>query len=145
MKKQRKIFSIIIVITAIFSILVLTRVESFAQTVETTPTPAVSTVSTTQLQPTNSVDIPKTIPEKNVYTLAHMQKTGFKYRVFKFFTAMFGVLISSLAIFFGLKFYKKFMLKNNQKLDNIDYDKSLESPKDFKDAVNLFLDKTDKF
>ena len=69
---------------------------------------------------------------------------GFMYGVFKFFTAMFGVLVSSLAIFAGLKFYKKFVLKNNSNLDNIDYDKTLESPKDFKGVINLFLDKTEK-
>lgn len=71
-------------------------------------------------------------------------KTEVTHGIFKFFTAMFGVLVSSLAIFAGLKFYKKFMLKNNIKLDNIDYDKTLESPKDFKEVINLFLDKTEK-
>ena len=49
-----------------------------------------------------------------------------------------------LAIFFGLKFYKNFTFKNSAKLDNIDYNKTLESPKDFRNAINIFLDKTDK-
>lgn len=62
----------------------------------------------------------------------------------KFFSAMFGVLVSILVIWLSLILYKKFMLKNNSKLDNVDYDKTLESPKDFKEAINLFLDKTDR-
>lgn len=64
--------------------------------------------------------------------------------VIKFFGAMLGVAISSFAIFFGLKLYKKITLKNTSKSDNINYDKNLETPKNFKDAINLFLDKTDK-
>lgn len=61
----------------------------------------------------------------------------------KFFLAMFGVLISAGAIFLGLKFYKKFVLKQNQNLENTDYN-TLHSPKNFKEAINMFLDKTDK-
>lgn len=95
-------------------------------------------------KPIKDVSIPKTIPEKNTYKITHMQKTGFKYKLFKFLTAMLGVLVSSLAIFAGLKIYKKLVLKNNSKSDTIDYNKNLESPKDFKEAINLFLDKTDK-
>ncbi|MDD3436569.1 MAG: hypothetical protein PHC64_05395 [Candidatus Gastranaerophilales bacterium] len=69
---------------------------------------------------------------------------GASSTIAKFFFAMFGVIVSSLAIFLGLKIYQKFILKTNVKFDNIDYDKTLQSPKDFKEAVNLFLDKTNK-
>lgn len=61
----------------------------------------------------------------------------------KFLLAMFGVLISAGAIFLGLKFYKTFILKQNQSSDNTDYN-TLHSPKNFKEAINMFLDKTDK-
>lgn len=61
----------------------------------------------------------------------------------KFFVAMVGVLVSAGAIFLGLKIYKKFVLKQNQNIDNTDYS-TLLSPKNFKDAINMFLDKTDK-
>lgn len=64
--------------------------------------------------------------------------------ILKFFSSMFGVLISALAIWGCLKLYKKIALKSNSKLDNLDYDKNLESPKDFREAINLFLNKTDK-
>lgn len=87
---------------------------------------------------------PSAIPQKNVYDVTHMQKTGFKYGIFKFLMAMLGVLISAGAIFVGLKLYKSLMSKGNAKFDNIDYDKTLESPKDFKEAINIFLEKTDK-
>lgn len=66
------------------------------------------------------------------------------YPIIKFLSSMLGVLISVLIIWMSLKLYKKFIVKGNSKLDNIDYSKTLESPKDFKEAVNLFLDKTDK-
>lgn len=109
---------------------------------------AVSTASTqTQIesqQTSQEATKPLSIPEKNAYGIAHMQKGGLKYGLFKFFTAMFGVLISAAAIFFGLKFYKKISLKHNVNDNHVDYDKNLESPKDFKETINLFLDKTDK-
>lgn len=111
---------------------------------------ATNQVPTAQTTPLNVVPtavpnaIPTTIPAKNAYELAHRGQMGFKYQVYKFFTAMFAVLVSALAIFFGLKIYKQVLLKKNSNLDNIDYDKTLETPKDFKEAVNLFLNKTDK-
>lgn len=63
--------------------------------------------------------------------------------VVKFLFAMLGVLISAGAIYFGLKLYKKFMFKQNQNIDQTDYS-TLYSPKSFKEAINIFLDKTDK-
>lgn len=72
------------------------------------------------------------------------QNANLKNKLIKFLTALFGVIVSSLTIFFVLKLYKKFGLKGNSDGANIDYSKTLESPKDFKDAINLFLDKTDK-
>jgi len=123
----------------ISSTLVLTRIEAVAANM-------VPTVQTTVVQkPINSeVKQPATIPEKNAYAVRHIEKTGFKYAIFKFLITMVGVLVSSLAIFAGLKVYKKFVLKNDAKQGDIDYDKTLESPKNFKEAINLFLNKTRK-
>jgi len=137
--RQRISLCALIIFMAIFSTL-STGVETFALE---TPSPAVQ-VSVPTKQITPSVAEPNSIPEKNAYGLTHMQKGGFKDSILKFFLAMLGVLISSGAIFMGLNFYKKFVLKNNAKIDDIDYNKTLESPKDFKEAINLFLDKTDK-
>ena len=64
--------------------------------------------------------------------------------IIKFSWAMLGVLISSVVIFISLKIYQKLALKNSSKSDTIDYEKTLESPKDFKEAINLFLSKTDR-
>ncbi|MFA7659235.1 MAG: hypothetical protein WCY19_07360 [Candidatus Gastranaerophilaceae bacterium] len=139
MKKHPKILNLMLILALMLSIPLFCGLKSFAQDTQTTQPPAVQE----QVTPKNALK-PATIPEKNAYGLTHMEKTGFKYAFFKFFVAMAGVLVSALAIFFGLKFYKKFVLKSNAKLDEIDYDKTLESPKDFKEAINLFLDKTDK-
>ncbi len=138
MKKKLKIFNLILILVIFF----YTGCFSFKSFAKNTQVPAVK--ETTLKKSLQTKAVPKSIPEKNAYALTHMDKTGNKYNFLKFFAAMFGVLISSLAIFIGLKLYKKYVLKNNKELDNIDYDKTLESPKDFKDAINLFLDKTDK-
>lgn len=142
-RKNKLIFFSIIFSLFVFNSFVFTGGESRVFAADTT----VSTAQTNVSSPSQETQKPDTIPEKNAYQLTHMkdvQKTGFKYKIFKFFTAMFGVLVSIIAIFFGLKLYKKFVLKNNLNLDNINYDETLESPKDFKEAINLFLDKTDK-
>lgn len=140
MKKHKKIFNLLIVLLAIFSIIIFTKVESFAFNAQV---PAVQAATETKQIEQNAVK-QTTIPQQNAYDITHMKKTGFKYGLLKFLTAMLGVLVSALAIFLGLKFYQRLMLKNNVKLDNIDYDKTLESPRDFKEAINLFLDKTNK-
>lgn len=142
MKKHLKIHNIVIILAIAFSTLVFTGVESLALNSQAY---AAQTVIPSQKKSIeNNISEPSTIPEKNAYAITHMKKTGFKYTMFKFLIAMLGVLISSLAIFIVLKLYKKFILKNNVKLNSIDYDKTLESPKDFKEAINLFLDKTNK-
>lgn len=79
-----------------------------------------------------------------VYAAVSGHQTRIPYPIVKFLSAMLGVLISVLAIWIGLKIYKKFILKDYSKSNEIDYNKTLESPKDFKEAINLFLDKTDK-
>lgn len=140
MKIRRKILNLILIIAITCSTFVFTGVESFAADSQA---PAVQTAST-EKQIDQDVKKPATIPEKNAYAVTHMEKTGFKYAVAKFLIAMFGVLVSSLAIFAGLRIYKKFILQKDTKYANIDYDKTLETPKDFKEAINLFLNKTRK-
>lgn len=108
------------------------------------PAPA-SALSENQIPQPAQVAQPATIPQKNAYALTHLNKQDdFKVNLLKFLLAMVGVLVSALAIFLVLKLYKKVTLKNNLNLGDIDYDKTLESPKDFKEAINIFLDKTDK-
>lgn len=145
MDNQKKILNSLLIITAIFSTLVFTGVETFAKIEATKPvaqTP--TTTATTQAPQAQKASSPQNIPQKNVYKITHMKQHSLKASLFKFVIAMLCVLISSLVLLLGLKFYKKFSLKNKSKTDNMDYNKSLDSPKDLKEAINLFLEKTDK-
>ena len=161
--QQKKLNSVIIFIAILLTfIFVSGESKAFALTPATSITTAApvapATVATTKPVTTSasgnssvtddskesSVKTPQSIPEKNKHAIKQMKENGVQHKLLKFFTAMAGVLISSLAIFLGLKFYKKLALKNYSKIDTIDYEKNLESPKDFREAINLFLDKTDK-
>lgn len=135
MKKHLKIVNALLIFTVIFAIMIATQ-----NVAASAPDSTVSTTQTAQTQ----LKTPDSIPEKNAYALTHIEHKGFKYAVLKFLLAMLGVAISAVAIWVGLNVYKRFMLKNNLNIGNIDYDKTLESPKDFKDAINQFLHKTDK-
>lgn len=141
MKKNQKILNLFIILPIIlFSTVFFVKTESFA-------TPAdIPAAGTTAAEKTvyNDTGLNK-MNNNSADVFAPEEKTsGFKDIMIKFLSAMSGVLVSSLAIFLGLKFYKKSILKNNAKFNNIDYDKTLDSPKDFKEAINLFLDKTNK-
>lgn len=144
----------IIIFMAIFSTLALGGVETFAidapvtATVPTeqTTVPTVQTIAPLgQVAPANTT-VQTPVTQKTPALNPETDKQTFKRPspILKFLLAMLGVVVSSLAIFGGLKFYKKFVLKKSSKTDNIDYNKSLESPKTFKEAINIFLDKTDK-
>lgn len=140
MKNQQLKLNSLIIIVAILLTFVFVGGESNAFALQK---PAVQTTTASDNVNTQSLKSP-TIPQKNAYDMTHMQKNGFQYGIFKFLMAMLGVVVSGGAIFFGLKLYQKIVLKSNAKFDNIDYDKTLESPKDFKEAINIFLEKTDK-
>lgn len=87
------------------------------------------------------------VTTKAAENLKKPEKIDFKYSLIKFYWAMLGVFVSALAIFLGLKVYQKLILKNgsfSSSANNFDYENSLDSPKDFKEAINLFLHKTDK-
>lgn len=148
MNNLKKSLNLLFIITAIFSTLVFTGVETLAQDAVNTPTPS-PTATAQATTPKASTQTPQTskpqsIPQKNAYQITHMKQHSLKASLFKFVLAMLCVLLSSLVILTGLKFYKKISLKNKSKTDNIDYSKSLDSPKDLKEAINIFLEKTDK-
>lgn len=147
LNKKTKITNLILILAIIFStVIFFYGSKTFALDTAATQSAAHSAAQSTQNNKTisNNQSSSESIPEKNLYELTHMEKKGVKYSLFKFLIAMAGVAFSALAIFAGLKLYKNFSLKHNEKFDNIDYDKNLESPKDFKEAINIFLDKTDK-
>lgn len=150
MKKLLKV-NLILVFALIFSYIIqnVTFISSenfvFAAPAAITPAKSIQQQPETAVTPSDQPGSTlQTIPQKNAYQFAHMEQKGFKYAIFKFFASMLGVLLSAVVIFFGLKMYKKISLKSVEKTNKIDYDKTLESPKDFKDTINLFLDKTDK-
>ena len=63
--------------------------------------------------------------------------------VFKFILAMIWVCISSVIIFIILISYKKLILKGKPITPTYEsLEESLETPKNFKEAIKLFLDKT---
>lgn len=137
----------LIISIAMFS--ALTRVETFAIDASTAPTAiqtSTATAPTTMpvsTQPATGVEQAEKTQSASNTTLPNKPENR-PSPILKFLLAMFGVLLSSLAILGGLKLYKKFVLKNNTKTDNINYGNTFESPKTFKEAINIFLDKTDK-
>lgn len=145
-KNLKKNLNRILILTFILSIFILISGKCFAQA-PAMPQPAPDNqqaLSGNQIPPSASGYQPSSIPQKNAYALTHLNKQdNLQSGILKFLMAMLGVLVSGLVIFLVLKLYKKVMLKNNLILGNIDYDKTLESPKDFKDAINIFLDKTE--
>lgn len=145
-KKLHKKLNLILIFTFILSTFLFMNIKCFAAGPATVPpiqAPA-GALSENQIPQSAKGYQPATIPEKNAYTLTHLNKEdNFKVGILKFLIAMIGVLVSVLVIFLVLKLYKKVMLKNNLNLGSIDYDKTLESPKDFKEAINIFLDKTE--
>ena len=63
--------------------------------------------------------------------------------IFKFLFAMLWVIISSGFIFLILLAYKKLILKGRSILPTYEsMEHSLETPKNFKEAIKIFLDKT---
>lgn len=141
-KNQLKILSFTLIF-AIFSTLVFTGVESYAAATTTSPINQAGKLNLPNKQVTPKLP-DRTQKMKEALKTNNPSKFGVKKVLFKFFLAMLGVLVSAFAIFMGLKLYKKIILKNNSASDNINYNNSLESPKDFKEAINIFLDKTDK-
>ncbi len=141
--QQNKIINIFVILLMMFTFIGMGKCYAAAAPLQNAPAATQSPIQQTTAQNKKSDNV-QTIPEKNAYALTHMEKKGFKYSLFKFFMAMLGVLVSSLAIFLGLKFYKKIMAKKGSMPDNFGHPNSLESPKNFKEAINLFLDKTDK-
>lgn len=161
MKIRQKILNFIFIMAMMFSTLVFTGVGAFAMepqskqklhlqsrlgflTQQRKADGALLAALPQQPLNTPSKAQPPVIPKKNTYTADNAPEIGFKHAFLKFLLAMLGVLVSSLAIFAGLKLYKKIVLKSDIRQGEIDYDKTLESPKNFKEAINLFLHKTRK-
>ena len=93
-------------------------------------TPEAQVANTTAIQP--QVQQTQTKPKKS-----------FASMVFKFILAMIWVVISSIVIFIILISYKRFILKGKPVRPTYETtEQSLDTPKNFKEAIKLFLDKT---
>lgn len=144
-KNLKQNLNIVLIFTFILSTFFLTNIKCYAADTAQPQPAGASSLSGNQIPQPAAGYQPASIPQKNASALTHLNKQDdFKVNALKFLLAMLGVLVSALAIFLVLKLYKKVTLKNNLNLGDIDYDKTLESPKDFKEAINIFLDKTDK-
>ena len=103
---------------------------------------------------TKTVNISKSTDSQDVQKISNQVKKDAKNiktkqdikilnLILKFILAMILFIISSIIIFILLISYKKLILKDNRQ--NITYEntaQSLDTPKNFKDALKLFLDKT---
>lgn len=90
---------------------------------------------------TNDLDDKSSLENVTVKKVPHKKSQGSKSIIFKFMLAMLWVVISSAIIFLVLLGYKKIVIKKQVVIEK-SKEKSLESPKTFKEAVNLFLDIT---
>lgn len=80
---------------------------------------------------------------KNEIRKQTKSKTSITNLMFKFLFAMLWVAISSVFIFLILLAYKKLILKDRSVLPTYEsMEHSLDTPKKFKEAIKIFLDKT---
>lgn len=106
---------------------------------------SVNTKTVNISKPTDSQEIQKIANQtkKDAKNIKTKQDIKILNLVLKFLLAMIWVVISSIIIFILLISYKKLILKdNNQEINYENTSQSLDTPKNFKEALKLFLDKT---
>lgn len=147
-KQNNKLFNVILKSTLLLT-LVFTGVKCSIDCpaiAVSPPLAAASAPAQAQPQPSASAQNVQT-PIPPALKDSGFKKTetiNFKTAFLKFFLAMLGVVASALIIFLGLKLYKKFTTNTGNSPGITDFEQSLERPKDFKEAINLFLHKSDK-
>ena len=142
MKNQKLLFKNKIITFLMVCGLFLTGVSvnnSFAQ-----PAYALTGVPAQTQAASNVADVAdNSIPQQNAQELEHFSHK--EIGLLKFGTGMLGVLLSAIIIFLGLKIYQKYFMSKKSSIapDSFGERNSLDSPHDIKEAINLFLDKTD--
>lgn len=130
-----KRFSLSIFFIICFSIFSSTAV--FSETPETIPQESQTQKTVSETVPET---IPETIPEKNYENLMKIKDSTSKFPAGLLATIAGAVIL--LLSFKGYLAYKKF--KNKSHIVSAPLTETLETPKDFKTAINLFLGKTDE-
>lgn len=135
MKKLLKKFSII----AIFIISL-----GFCSTMMVFSEPPVTENTVQQVtENTQTLDeIPDSIPEKNYENLKKIKNSVTTSKTFLSMITFLILGVTGLIFIAFFRFYKK--LKNNKQIVSAPLKETLETPKDFKTAINLFLGKTDE-
>ncbi len=106
----------------------------------TNANPALNTTEATNLDANADSQIQKAIDKK---VKSEKPKSHIVNTVFKFLLAMLWVCISSVVIFIILISYKKLILKGKPVTPTYESTaETLDTPKNFKEAIKLFLDKT---
>jgi len=98
-------------------------------------------VQQTQKEVVSGEEIPETIPEKNYENLMKIKDSPKTSKAFNVIVSLVALIILGVLGFAGYKFYKKISTQNY--IISSPPDETLETPKDFKTAINLFLEKTD--
>lgn len=137
---KNKIINLILAL--VISTLVFTGVESTASMF---PTPESQSVTQTDTV-SSTVPVAQKLPKTTVQKQEKQKpvRDNFQAIIMKFLIAMGGVLVSAVILFLVLKTYKKFFMQNGANFMEKDYANTLESPKNFKEAINIFLSKTNK-
>ena len=73
-------------------------------------------------------------------TAATKQPESKKEIAFRFIMAMVGVATSSILIYVGLSVYNKLFRNSSETIIGLN---SLRTPENFKEAINVFVEKTD--
>lgn len=116
--------------------------------IEVQATTASTTGNETQVQSTNSADVDANSESQIQQAIdkkvkSEKPKSHIVNTVFKFLLAMLWVCISSVVIFMILLSYKKLILKGKPVVPTYEStEETLDTPKNFKEAIKLFLDKT---
>jgi len=123
------------------------RIQTTAQTEDKTKTLAHEAVNgtiekATQDELNNTVNPEANLIKKEIQKQTKPKKS-FVNIFFKFILAIVWVCISSIIIFIILLSYKKLILKGKPATPTYEStEQSLDTPKNFKEAIKLFLDKT---
>ena len=133
----------------IFILLAFCFVINSSEFVTAEPVVSETQTQTTQIDTITDEDFAITEPQENVTNNALNEEIRKQTKhknnnvFFKFLFSMLWVTISSFFVFLILLAYKKLILKGKTVIPTYEsMEHSLDTPKNFKEAIKIFLDKT---